>query len=52
MERNTDTEAVAQECFIKKKCSEKCSENSYIQHLWEDAFVEPEAEREATDFSQ
>ena len=43
-ERNP--EAVAQECFMKK-----CSENSHIQHLWEDSFVEPEAERETTGFS-
>ena len=37
--------------FYKNKCSEKCSENSIIQHLWEDSFVEPETEREATCFS-
>ena len=37
--------------FYENKCSEKCSENSRIQRLWEDSFVEPEAEREATGFS-
>ena len=36
--------------FYENKCSEKCSENSLIQRLWEDSFVEPEVEREATDF--
>ena len=46
-----NSEAVAQECFFENKCSEKCSENSHIQHLWEDSFGEPEAEREATGFS-
>ena len=48
-ERNP--EAVAQECFMKISVLKKCSENSHIQHLWEDSFVEPEAERETTGFS-
>ena len=38
--------------FYENKCSEKYSENSRIQRLWEDSFVEPEAEREATGFSE
>ena len=49
VERNT--EAVSQECFIKKKCSKKCPGNSHIQRLRENSFVEPEVERETTSFS-
>ena len=37
--------------FYENKCSEKCPENSHIQRLREDSFVEPEAEKEATGFS-
>ena len=37
--------------FYENKCFEKFSENSHTQHLWEDSFVEPEAEREVTGFS-
>ena len=37
--------------FYENKCSEKCLEYSHIQHLWEDPFVKPEAERETTGFS-
>ena len=36
--------------FYENKCSEKCPENSHIQRLREDSFVEPEVEREATGF--
>ena len=38
--------------LYENKCSEKCSENSRIQRLWEDSFVEPGAGREATGFSE
>ena len=37
--------------FYENKCSEKCPENSHIQRLREDSFVEPEAERKVTGFS-
>ena len=36
--------------FYGNKCSEKYPENSHIQRLREDSFVEPEVEREAAGF--